>query len=265
MNELVIIHTSDLHGHLTPHTAAALRELKMARRALLLDSGDCTAMPNIVAVPWAPPVTRRMAEAGYDAVAVGNREWFFRAVGMRWLAHALPCPLVATNIEPARRAGLLPMVLLEAENTKVAVLALARKMIEPKSWLQRLCDHRWVEPREALAQYLPIAREQADWVIVLSHLGLREDLAIAASQPIDLLLGGHDHILTPRGIVSPNRPAAGGVSAWRPVVHSGYHGRWAAVVTLRPSGNDMPEAEVEVIRLVPNLGVDPAYAQPRPT
>ena len=264
MPKLTIIHTSDLHGRLSRRIAAVLRELKARRGAVLLDSGDCTAMPNIIASPWAPPVVKRMAEAGYDAVAVGNREWFFRAAGMRWLARALPCPLVATNIEPAERAGLAPMALLDTAGGKVAVLALARKMVEPRSWLQRLCNHRWIEPSKALAKYLPQARERADWVIVLSHLGLRDDLAIATSQPIDLVLGGHDHILTPRGIVSVGSQADDDGGAGAPVVHSGYYGRWATVVTLRRLEEGTAQVAVEVIRLAPDLAGASVSDEPRP-
>ena len=250
MAELTIVHTSDLHGRLTFRSADFLRQLKDRHNALLLDSGDCTALPNILAVPWTPPVARLMARAGYHAVAVGNREWFFRAFGIRWMARALPCPLLATNIAfSAASPPIQPMAVLEAGGHKVAVLALARKMVDPASWLQRLCDHRWVEPAAALAEYLPRAQAEADFVVVLSHLGLDGDLEIAKIGGIDLILGGHDHILTPRGLKS--LPA--------PIVHSGYHGRWATIVQMRKIQGRV-QADVKAVRLEPVLPEEPIAA-----
>ncbi len=250
MSELSILHTTDLHGRLSADEAARLRRLKDSLGAILLDSGDCTALPNICAVPWRLPVARRMAEAGYNAVGVGNREWFFRRFGMRWVARSLPCPLVATNIVPADGAGIVPVAVVESgrSGVRVAVLAVARKMVEPDSLLQRLCDHRWVEPAAALAEHVPRAREEAEWVVVLSHLGIADDLRLAETlrPKVDLILGGHDHILTPRGLLSVPTP----------VVHSGYHGRWVNIVRLR-RGEAGVEADVRAERLdalVPQSG-----------
>lgn len=242
MPKLTIIHTSDLHGHLTPSAARALRHLKTSLDAILLDSGDCSALPNILPAIVPPPVTRTMAAAGYDAVAIGNREWFFLTWGIRGFLRGLSCPVVSTNLAPHRPHGPVPMALIDAGDQRVAILAVSRKMLDPSSPFQRLCDHRWVDPLTALEEYIPRARSQAQWVIVLSHLGLSGDIAIAASADVDLILGGHDHILTPAALQSFGRP----------IVHSGCYARWATVITLsRDNALAPPRLTVRPVRLTP--------------
>ncbi|MBC7288082.1 MAG: metallophosphoesterase [Armatimonadetes bacterium] len=240
MSELAVIHTADLHGRLTTTSAALLRDLKERYRALLLDSGDFTALPNFLAVPWRIPVVSRMATAGYDAAALGNREWFFRSFGVRWIASRLPFPLVASNVVFPPGSGVAELILLPAPGGQnVAVIALARCMVDPRSALQHLCDSRWQPPGDALRRLVPRAREQADWVVVLSHLGLFSDLALAQTFSVDLVLGGHDHVLTTRAI--PAGRAA--------VVHSGCHGAWATVIGLARH-RDGVRIDVRPVRLI---------------
>ncbi|GEL77869.1 bifunctional metallophosphatase/5'-nucleotidase [Tenuibacillus multivorans] len=50
-------------------------------------------------------------------------------------------------------------------------------------------------PLEKLRQYLPEVREQSDMVIVLSHLGVTQDEAIASEYDVDVIMGGHTHHL----------------------------------------------------------------------
>ncbi len=227
MAELVLLHTGDLHGRMSAAQAAKLRELKRDLGALLLDSGDALPVPNILAVPWRTTVARRMGEAGYDAVALGNREYFFRARGAAWAARSFGFPVVATNLDVPAGVPVKREVLLEHGAGRVAVLGLARRMIAPPSPLQRASDVRWREPAETLAEALPAARQKADWVVVLSHLGLEQDLSLAeAGLGGDVILGAHDHLLAPLAL--SDLPT--------PVVHSGCHGRWVSVLRLRREG-----------------------------
>ncbi len=239
MAELTILHTSDMHGRLSAAAAERLAQLKAQHGAVLLDSGDALPLPNIVALPWRFAVAARMARAGHDAVSLGNREYFFRSLGLRWAARSFPCPLVATNLTVPPAAGIEPHVVLPSPAGPVAVLGLARQMVVDGSWLARWSDVAWVEPAEALAEAVPRLREQARWVVVLSHLGQRDDLALAAEGgDWDVLLGGHDHVLTPRAVLGLGKP----------VVQSGYWGRWATIVTLARDDGRV-DTRVEAVRL----------------
>ncbi len=239
METLTILHTTDLHGRLSAAAAQRLAELKAQQGALLLDSGDALPVPNALAVPWRCAVSARMAEAGYDAVGVGNREYHFRSLGLHWAARRLPCPLVATNLRVPGAPGVRLTVVLDSPAGPVAVLAAARCMIPPRSGLARLSDIGWTDPFEVLPEALARAREQARWVVVLSHLGVRDDLTLAArGLGGDVLLGGHDHFLTPRALLGLGTP----------LVYSGYWARWVTVVGLSREGKRITP-RVEVVRL----------------
>lgn len=224
MAELVILHTGDLHGRLSAAAASRLRRMKTDLGAVLLDSGDALPVPNILAVPWRTTVARRMADAGYDAVALGNREYFFLSRGIEWTARGFSCSLVATNLTLPRAAGVERVAFVPHAAGEVAVLGLARCMIEPGSFLQRLSNVHWRDPIEAVKEVIVEVRRRARWVVVLSHLGLREDLRLACEWPEpDVILGAHDHLLA---AIAPS-------PAGPPVIHSGHHGQTVSVVRVR--------------------------------
>jgi len=243
MAELVLLHTADLHGKLSRGAAARLRLMKAELGALLLDSGDALSVPNIIAVPWRTAAARRMAEAGYDAMALGNREYFFRARGISWVARSFPFPLLAANLDLPPAAGVERVAYLDHASGEVAVLGLARCMIPPTSFLQRLSNVRWRDPVETVRDIVGLARPRSQWFVALSHLGLRDDLKLACQCPeLDVVLGAHDHLLT----------AVAATSAGPTVVHSGCHARSVSIIRLRRR----KACHSEELRKVPSEGVD---------
>jgi 2',3'-cyclic-nucleotide 2'-phosphodiesterase (5'-nucleotidase family) len=239
MEELTILHTSDLHGRLSRAAVTRLNRLKQEYGALLLDSGDALPIPNVLFPLWRPGVSVPMERAGYDAVCMGNREYFFLSMGIRWAVKSLPCPLIATNVKAPDSARLQRMVLLGSPSAPVAVLGLARRMIPPDSLLSRVSDVAWLSPAECLPDALRTARENARWVVVLSHLGVQDDLElIAHGFGGDVLLGGHDHLLVPQAVLG-----RGSI-----LVYSGYWARWVTIIRLFREGGHV-SAQVEATRL----------------
>ena len=79
MGELVVIQTADMHGRLTGQSARTLAALKSEHRALLLDCGDALDAANYLPKLSASRAAAAMSEAGYDAMALGNREYGWRS------------------------------------------------------------------------------------------------------------------------------------------------------------------------------------------
>ncbi|MEI6504220.1 MAG: hypothetical protein WCP21_24675, partial [Armatimonadota bacterium] len=102
---LCLLHTADLHDHLTPAKAARLRELRIERQALLLDSGDALKSPNLVAQPWPERAIRLMNDAGYDAMCVGNREYGLTWGAMRAKTGEARFPVLSANLLPRGAAS----------------------------------------------------------------------------------------------------------------------------------------------------------------
>ena len=236
----VILHTADMHGRLTVERAERLRKMKAERGALLLDSGDAVTVPNVMPVSWRTKMAGTMGEAGYDAMAMGNREWDFTALGVWCVTRTLTFPVVATNIEAPAYARIEKMVVLDTAAGKVAVLGAARNMRVP-AWIAPLGSVKWREPAEALAEMMPRAKDEAEWVVVLSHLGLAGDLELAAKiEGADLILGGHDHVLTTQAL---------GDGGGARVVHSGSYLHWVTAISLDRDADGRARVEVEPVRM----------------
>ncbi len=201
MARLVILHTADLHGRLGQRQAQRLSQERRERDALLLDSGDAVTAPNVFVWPWAERVLLRMNEAGYGAMALGNREFFFRCGGLTHKIGPARFPVLAANVQVQRRSPVQPHTWLETrQGDRVGVIGLAREMVRPGSWEERFCSVRFVPWREVLPRLVAELRQEATWLVVLSHLGPEADEEVARLCPeLDLVLSGHSH--TPQGTV----------------------------------------------------------------
>jgi 2',3'-cyclic-nucleotide 2'-phosphodiesterase (5'-nucleotidase family) len=195
MATLSLLCTTDWHGRLTPARARRLRALREERRALLLDCGDALTAPNILLWPWPEGVLRRMNEAGYDAMAAGNREFFFRRSGLLRKTRPANFPVLAANLRGRDGAPVLPPeIVLAAEGGRVGVFGLMREMIPAGSRLEAVSDLRFVPWQEAARAAVERLAPQADWLVALSHLGPQADEELARLCPeLDLLLSGHGH------------------------------------------------------------------------
>lgn len=214
-----ILHTNDLHGRLTPGLAARLAELKAERApALLLDSGDAVECGNVGFRRRGCRAHELMNHAGYDAGALGNREFHFRPAPQRWKLSRAAFPILCANlVAPPGYGGIQPAVVREVDGARVAIVGVLVPMVTAAMAARWLSPARFEPAVDALARVLPTL--QAEVTVVLSHLGLERDRELAeAGLRIDLILGGHSHhLLDPperigRALVTQNRSHGGTVT-----------------------------------------------------
>lgn len=190
---LTLLYTNDLHGRLTPAGADRLAALKAAHApCLLLDSGDAVRAGNLGCSLRGEAIHRLMNRAGYDAGALGNREFHFIAWALRRKLSAAAFPILCANLRRADGGAPPPPPRAEARfdlaGARVLCVGLCVPMIPAGHWSEAISPFRFVQPAEA------IAAAEADVLVVLSHLGLEADRRLAAERPrIDLILGGHSH------------------------------------------------------------------------
>lgn len=199
MGHLRILLTADLHGRLSREQARRLGEARRDYNALLLDAGDALTAPNVLVWPWDEPVLSRMNGAGYSAMALGNREFFFRRRGLLRKTRPAHFLILAVNLR-SREGGqaLQPYALLESpEGDLVGIIGMAREMIGPGSAAEVFSDLRFVPWREAAQEAAGRLRPAVAWLVALSHLGPAGDTELARLCPeLDLVLGGHAHPTT---------------------------------------------------------------------
>jgi len=225
--ELCLVHTADFHGRLTREKAARLRELADLRGALLLDCGDAISAPNVVAYPWPEPTLLRMNEAGYDAMAMGNREYAWYRQGL--LAKTAPAsfPVLSANLRPRRPlpGRICPWTTVTApDGRRVGVLGLTEPMVRPESMLRSIAAAVFTDPLEAAREAVRALRQEADLIVALTHYGRGDEPKLAEALPdIAVILCGHRHV------EAPSLETVGPVA----VARTYHHARGAAVVTLK--------------------------------
>ena len=202
MATLIVLHTTDLHNRFTPAAATRLSALREQHAALLFDSGDALEVPNVLVSLFTPAVLRRMNKAGYAAMVLGNREYFFR----RWtlIREMAPAqfPVLTANLR-AKNGDLSPIrpwiVLTSPQGDRVGVFGLTPTMIELTAWWEVFSDMRFVPWEQAAQEAVAALLPQVDWLVALSHLTWEKSLHLAQICPdIDLVLGGHSHPATPQ-------------------------------------------------------------------
>jgi 5'-nucleotidase len=217
-----VYHTSDLHDR--RGIAAPLQRLRAERPGLLFDCGDALRGSQTV-YHRDEPIVAEMDAAGYDAQAIGNREFHYLFSLLKARARRMRHPLVCTNLQDTKSRALpfLPVLRLPARDdggrtNQVHVCGLLIMQYPLRSGWERVFGWRFLKPWDAIAPYAATVPE-GDMLVVLSHIGLSLDRELASRLPrIDLILGGHSHDTL-------QRPEYVGDV---PIVHAGPYGRFVS-------------------------------------
>jgi 2',3'-cyclic-nucleotide 2'-phosphodiesterase (5'-nucleotidase family) len=212
-----LYHTSDLHDH--RGFVERLRALRAGAPGLLFDCGDSLRGSQTV-YHRDEPVLGELDAAGYDAQAIGNREFHYLFGLLRARARRMQHPLVCTNLLDTKERALpfARSLIFDDGATRTHVLGLLIMQYPVASLWERVFGWRFLDPWDAIEPY---AREipDGDALVVLSHVGLSLDRELARRVPrIDIVLGGHSHdtLQTPE------------VVAGVPIVHTGAYGRYVS-------------------------------------
>lgn len=228
MPAITIFHTNDFHNKLTSEKAQKLKELKQSTsNSLLLDCGDAIWAGNIYFRPDGEPILKLMNDAGYDAMAMGNREFHFLATGLRKKIGWAEFPVLCANIRPTNHAD-LPVasdVTFNIAGLKVVVFGLTVPMITERMLSRKVSSYVFDDSIETAARIVPELRKRADILVALTHIGLKVDRELAESVPgIDLIISGHTHAVL-------ESPEMVGQTA---IVQAGWFARYVGKVEITP-------------------------------
>ena len=230
MPKLTIFHTNDFHNKLTAEKAWRIKDLKRSSPdSILLDAGDAIWAGNIFYRPGGEPILKLMSDVGYDAMAMGNREFHFLASGLNQKIGWAKFPVLCANVRPTGEAK-LPVkshIIIERNGLVVAILGLTVPMITERMLSRKVSSFVFYDPIEAATRIVPELRKQADFVIALTHIGLEADRKLALTVAgIDLIVGGHTH-------ATLDQPEIIGRTA---IVQAGWYARSIGKIEIDPSG-----------------------------
>lgn len=237
---MLIYHTSDLHDH--RGIVAPLNALRSREPGLLFDCGDSLRGSQTM-YHRSEPIIGEIDAAGYDAQAIGNREFHYAYRCLNARAAQMHHPLVCTNLVDVKGRD-LPFVRslqLAYEGANVHVLGLLIMQYPIGSVWERVFGWRFLDPASVVREFSAQVPE-GEPLVVLSHLGLRLDRKLAAAVPrIDLLLGGHSHdtLAQPEYVGSV------------PIVHAGPYGKYVSRTQIERVANRWTIRRFDLVALLP--------------
>jgi len=191
---LRFLHTNDLHGSLSASAAERLCELR-AGADLFFDSGDCVKAGNLGVSLGPDPVWDRLANAGCDAGTIGNRESHPVARAFQSKLSGARHPLLCANMRDRSGHLVLPdRLTLRVGDARIGVFGVMVPMVTRRMAAAAASSYLWDDPISCAEAVVAVLRPNHDVVIGITHIGLKQDIALAERVPgVDILFGGHSH------------------------------------------------------------------------
>lgn len=201
---LYIITTNDIHANINmlPQFATLVEKYEALGDVVVADSGDRVTGNAFVDDSSEPgiPMIELMNAVGYDIVTLGNHEFDKGAEALAAMVNAAEFSFVCANLTtPKHYPSIEPYKLIEVGDFTLGIAGV----------VDTDCNGR---PLGSEAAYAPfgftsdietaytIAKElesQSDFCILLSHMGLDQDRALADLSPAyRWIAGGHSHDMT---------------------------------------------------------------------
>jgi 5'-nucleotidase / UDP-sugar diphosphatase len=247
-------------GGIARMTTLAKQIRATSNRSLWLDSGDCFQGAPVFNQFKGEAEMRSLSLAGLDGAVVGNHEFDLGSQNLfeqidTWAQY----PLLAANYlfedppnseQRSLKDVVKPYQVYDVQGVKVGVIGMGNwgsmtGIFEGGNSL----GLRPLDDKIALEKYVRLLRPTVDVLVVVSHLGLDEDENLTSNdvadpnaalplQGVDLILGGHLHIVTDPPKIIPNDNKGNSTI----VVHSGafakYVGRLDVTVRIGEDNND---------------------------
>lgn len=201
MKKITIWHTNDVHSQFEDFSAIVryIRKHINFEKDFLLDAGDfCDQKSVMINGTHGVGGIELLKSAGYDAMAIGNNEFF---AGMEYLEEITEqnFPLLSANLfrlnkEPI--SGVLPFITLTRSGARVLIIGISPYWGEsPESTaFTDMCGMKLLEPTSLVQKILEQEKGNYDISILLSHGGIKKDREIAETvNGLDCIIGGHSH------------------------------------------------------------------------
>jgi len=218
---LSFVHVSDVHAHYNPDASGSspLARLKgfyeRTRRenpfTLLTNAGDDYEKGSIAEALSRGRTTRQLVQAmGYDVRTLGNHDFAWGLEELLAFSRDPTAIVLATNTrmlddKSAAKPGWTDYAALEVGCVRIGFFGLVSRPWNERDeaydgayFPELRSDFRHLETaREIIARH----RQEVDLLVLVSHLGLDEDIRLAEhTDGIDLILGGHSHSVEPRPV-----------------------------------------------------------------
>lgn len=260
-----ILHVNDFHGFAEPYEPLGAREklggaaylaarveaLRKEKPSLLLAAGDMISGNNWANLFKGRPVIELMNLMRFDALVVGNHEFDYGPAVLRQSIAAAKFPVLGANV--AGLDALKPYVVRQVDGVRVGIIGVVTEDTPVTTHPTNVAGLKFLPVVPTVEKYLRELKNQADIFVVLSHIGFRADMDLAAKVPgIDIIVGGHSHTKIPTPKKVGNTII---VQAWE-------HGKALGVLDLTVEGGKIVKFSGHLEEIKPaGAAPDPAAAR----
>ena len=212
-SSVVILHSNDTHSRIEPMPAtdkkypnqggllnrkAIIDSIRMQYPVLLVDAGDFVQGTPYFTLFGGDVETAGLNMLGYEVGTIGNHEFDNGLLALDSILSKLNYPIVCANYDFSKTNTKLskrvkPYVIIKKNGLKIGVIGVG---VDPDGLIakDKYEGMTYTPPMEIANKYAKKLRKQCDVVVLLSHIGINDDLDIAQqSEDIDLIIGGHSH------------------------------------------------------------------------
>ena len=205
--KIVILHTNDVHGGIEGYAKVAALKKAFAdagANVLVMDAGDFSQGAPSVNVSQGATAVELMNMVGYDAAAPGNHEFDFGYENLTKLAKDAKFPILAANVKYSGKVAFGDHIVLTAGEKKIGVFGLDTPETATKAHPAKIKGVTFAAGEDlfkiAQAEVDALKKENCDYIICLSHLGI--DKESTGNRSVDLLgkvtgisvlIDGHSH------------------------------------------------------------------------
>jgi 2',3'-cyclic-nucleotide 2'-phosphodiesterase (5'-nucleotidase family) len=255
--ELRILHVNDFHGFVEPYKplgseellggiaylTGKANELRREKPSLLLSAGDMIQGDNWANLFQAESVIELMNVMRFDAMVLGNHEFDFGQEVLKKGVSEAMFPVLGANVEGL--AYVKPYINKELGGIRLAIIGVVTEDVPASTHPRNVTGLRFVSAIETVQKYVEELRNNADVIIVLSHIGYPADRVLAEKvKGIDVIVGGHSHTKITKPVMIGNTLIA---QAWE-------HGKALGVLDLTVKDGKVSRSEGHLEEIKPEKG-----------
>ena len=231
--QLTLVHIGDIHGHLIPrphlrsdgdgHLQGGLARMftkiekirEQHKYSLLINTGDTVQGSAEALYTEGQALVDVLNQFDIDYFAPGNWEFVYGTerfqqlfAGKRPVApwHALAANLYFDGEPYADKTGervLPPYAIKQIDGIRVGILGFTTERGPKVVGAEVVQGFRFTKGDAEMAEFVPLLREQVDVLVVISELGLANNIRLAEANPgIDVILSSDMHEETPEPVMT---------------------------------------------------------------
>lgn len=203
---VTILHTNDLHAHLSPlenghggfaYLASAIRhEREGCKECILLNAGDMVQGTPVSTIFHGLPIFEVANLLGFDVSTLGNHDFDYGWMQARKFIRTAKYPMVTSNVVDSK--GNLftekPYVILNVNGVRVAVIGAMTETLKELTTPNLLGEWHTTSLLAAAHKYAAEVKDESDVIVLLAHIAPEEERKVLEQVPeISVTVSGHIH------------------------------------------------------------------------